>query len=175
MEFLTKEQLKERFSKRYELEEDLERMTPDDICLQLSFSDYAGDTVDQAYIGYFEKNYKKQLGKTIFIDSTKYNGENCFVFGELAKKIQEETENYPLGFENVEDFYSEMEYKAYYKTLKDIRKDLRKDYIIKKGSSDRMEDLAREGYIRFHDSFNAPDCDPFIDKLEEEGLIVKRK
>ena len=71
--------------------------------ISFAYTDYGGDFLDKVAIAYFSENYPENIIK----ENSGYGGENAFVFGEPAKEWMETTENYPLGFENIEDFYYE--------------------------------------------------------------------
>lgn len=60
---------------------------------------------DRVAIAYFKENHPDN----IVYESTSWNGENAYIFGEIAKEFKEATDNYLLGFENIEDYYWEKE------------------------------------------------------------------
>lgn len=181
--YLTKEQLvKREYTASRELEAiinaHIETMKDDEIVLYLAYTDYGGSSWDHALIEYLRKNYKKEFGKTIHAEYTGYYGQNCFIFGELAKRIKEASEDYPLGFENFEDFYYEMESKAINRDLTDFRKYLRRKYVIlrKDDSFELMKDIIRDGYFKYDNSFNSVDFNEenLINLFLEAELIKKR-
>ena len=63
-----------------------------DIYLNFAYTDYGGSFLDKVIISYF---------KDIVHERTSWNGENAFIFGEPANV---------LGFDDLEDYYTEMEY-----------------------------------------------------------------
>ena len=71
--------------------------------ISFAYTDYGGDFLDKVAIAYFSEKYPENTIK----ENSGYGGENAFVFGEPAKEWIETTENYPLGFQDIEDFYYE--------------------------------------------------------------------
>lgn len=71
------------------------------IYINFAYTDYGGDFFDRVSIAYFKENYPDN----IVYESTSWNGENAYIFGEIAKKFKEETDNYLLGFESMEDYF----------------------------------------------------------------------
>jgi len=83
------------------------KMQPNDVVINFGYSDYGGDFFDKVCIAFFAENYPNNIVK----ETTYYSGENAFIFGEVAAEFLEVTENYLLGFDNIESFYYEMENK----------------------------------------------------------------
>ena len=50
--------------------------------IHFGYTDYGGTFMDKVGIAYFKKNYPKN----ILSEKSGYNGENAFVFGEVADK-----------------------------------------------------------------------------------------
>lgn len=71
------------------------------IILNFAFTDYGGDFFDKIVIEHFEKEHPENIAS----ENTYYFGKNAFIFGDVAKDFLEESENYILGFENIEDYY----------------------------------------------------------------------
>lgn len=84
---------------------ELAKSKQSDIYINFAYTDYGGDFFDRVAIAYFKENYPDN----IVYESTEWNGENAYIFGEIAKKFKEETDNYLLGFENMEDYFQEKE------------------------------------------------------------------
>jgi len=85
-----------------ELKEELKNhVKENDFVICFAYTDYGGDFFDKIAIEYFKKYYKDN----IIIEKTRYNGKNAFLFGEVAQEFWKETENYLLGFDELEEFY----------------------------------------------------------------------
>lgn len=78
-----------------------------DIYLNFAYTDYGGSFLDKVIISYFKKYYPEN----IVHERTSWNGENAFIFGEPAKELYDFIKNgYILGFDCLEQYYTEMEY-----------------------------------------------------------------
>lgn len=78
-----------------------------DIYLNFAYTDYGGSFLDKVIISYFKEYYPKN----IVHERTSWNGENAFIFGEPAKELYDFIKNgYILGFDCLEQYYTEMEY-----------------------------------------------------------------
>lgn len=84
--------------------------------IAFGYSDYGGDFFDKVAIAYFRENYPDN----IIWGNIAFGGETAVVFGEPAKEYMEQTENYPLGFENIENAFYEAEYDARYEGINDF-------------------------------------------------------
>lgn len=78
-----------------------------DIYLNFAYTDYGGSFLDKVIISYFKEYYQEN----IVHEKTSWNGENAFIFGEPAKELYNlmKVDNV-LGFDDLEDYYTEMEY-----------------------------------------------------------------
>lgn len=78
-----------------------------DIYLNFAYTDYGGSFLDKVVISYFKKYYPEN----IVYERTSWNGENSFILGEPAKELYDFIKNgYILGFDCLEQYYTEMEY-----------------------------------------------------------------
>ena len=78
-----------------------------DIYLNFAYTDYGGSFLDKVIISYFKEYYPE----SIVHEKTSFNGENAFIFGEPAKELYDLMKVYNvLGFDDLEDYYTEMEY-----------------------------------------------------------------
>lgn len=78
-----------------------------DIYLNFAYTDYGGSFLDKVIISYFKEYYPEN----IVHEKTSWNGENAFIFGEPAKELYNLMKvNNVLGFYDLEDYYTEMEY-----------------------------------------------------------------
>lgn len=84
---------------------ELAKSKQSDIYINFAYTDYGGDFFDRVAIAYFKENHPDN----IVYESTSWNGENAYIFGEIAKEFKEATDNYLLGFEDIEDYYYEKE------------------------------------------------------------------
>lgn len=77
------------------------------IYLNFSYTNYGGSFLDKVIISYFKEYYPEN----IVHEKTSWNGENAFVFGKPAKELYNlmKVDNV-LGFDDLEDYYTEMEY-----------------------------------------------------------------
>lgn len=81
--------------------------------VNLAYTDYGGEFFDIIVMDYFLKHHPEH----IITETTGWNGRNAFLFGDVAAAFIEETEKYPLGFENLEDYYYTREKEEYDKTF----------------------------------------------------------
>lgn len=78
-----------------------------DIYLNFAYTNYGGSFLDKVIISYFKENYPEN----IVYEKTSWEGENAFIFGEPAKELYDFIKNgYILGFDCLEQYYTEMEY-----------------------------------------------------------------
>lgn len=78
-----------------------------DIYLNFAYTDYGGSFLEKVIISYFKEYYPEN----IVHEKTSFNGENAFIFGEPAKELYNLMKVYNvLGFDDLEDYYTEMEY-----------------------------------------------------------------
>ena len=143
-----------------------------DLVLSCAYTDYGGTFFDKVTIAYFKKYYKDNIISEI----TSYNGENAFIFGEIVNKFIEENESYPLGFENIEEFFYNMEYEIEERDFKSFLNDLRKysNYKIKRGAMNFLREN-RSGYypvLTTGVDFNSTELEEY---LVENKQIIKNK
>lgn len=86
------------------------------VYINLAYTSYGGTFVDNCLIQYFKQFYPE----SIIYESTSWNGENVFVFGEIAETFLDETKGYFLGFENFEDYFFDKEYQCQVDGLKEL-------------------------------------------------------
>ena len=101
----------------------------DNVVISFAYTDYGGDFLDKVAIRYFEENYPENT----LVENTIYGGQNAYVCGEPAQEWIDSTDDYPLGFENIEDLYYEMQNEAEYESFDMFLDDLeRDDYVFDK-------------------------------------------
>ena len=87
--------------------------------INIAYTDYGGSFFDKVLISYFKKKYPKN----IVSESICWNGENAFIFGDIVDKLIEETKEYILGFEDIENYYCNMEQEEYNKYIDGLIRD----------------------------------------------------
>ena len=87
-----------------------------DIIVNFAYTDYGGHFIDNVFIQYFEEN--KSI--TFAVQETVYYGKNAILWGKEAQEVKAQSVNYPLGYENIEDFYYQKENEAIDKGIIDF-------------------------------------------------------
>lgn len=162
----------------YELQDDLRKKlgidenaysVGDNVVISFAYTDYGGDFLDKVAIEYFKENYPDNT----LSENTSYSGENAFVFGEPAQEWIDSTEDYPLGFEDFEGFYSEKENDAEYESYEYFLSDLERDYTFdtEEVMSWLMEN--KGGYYSMTTQGLDFSSSDLTDELLDEGLISK--
>jgi len=145
----------------------------DNVVISFAYTDYGGDFLDKVAIRYFQENYPENT----LVENTSYNGENAYVFGEPAKEWIESTEDYPLGFENIEELYYEMQNESEYESFEYFLDDLQKydGYVFDKDEvmSWLMEN--RGGYYSMTTQGLDFSSSNLTDELVNEGLVRKEE
>lgn len=138
--------------------------------IHFGYTDYGGTFGDRVAIAYFKKHHPKN----ILWENSGYNGENAFVFGKVADEYLEETAKYPLGYEDIEDFYYEMQNKQEEKDYKDFVKDLKRTYKVSPNTlSWLMEN--KSGYYQLEPNMLDFSYEELTKELIEEGLVKAKK
>lgn len=156
-----------------ELKEKIQKkVKKDETIIHFGYSDYGGQFFDKVAIEYFKENHPKNT----ISENTGYNGQVAFVFGKPAEEFVEESKDGNiLGYETLQDTYSEMEREAEEKSFKFFLDDIKDKYTVKKGALDKLEE-ERSGYYSIMSDgqldFSYSELTSF---LEKEGLIVKNK
>lgn len=147
------------------------KMGEDTMVLNFAYTDYGGDFFDKVAIKFFEENYPDN----IVVENTAYSGQNAIVFGEPAREFAEVSERYLLGFDNIEDYYYEMQYEQEREDFENFLDDLKDDdYEVKPEAIDWLIEN-RTGYYSMLPSgldFNYSDLEK---ELVNEGLIQKKE
>lgn len=73
--------------------------------ISLSYTNYGGTYLEKVFIQYLKENHPNN----ILVENTIYSGENAIVFGYIVEDIIEASKDYPLGYEDFEDYYSSKE------------------------------------------------------------------
>jgi antirestriction protein len=135
--------------------------------IAFAYTDYGGDILDKYAIEYFLENHPNN----IVVESTSYSGKNAFVFGKPAKEWMEETQDYPLGFEDFESFYYDKENEDFEEGINFFIEDLKRDYSF---DEDEVRDSLLEqfsGYFNVSTSGLDYSEDTMINYLKENDLI----
>jgi len=142
----------------------------DNVVISFAYTDYGGDFLDKVAIRYFEENYPQNT----LVENAGYGGQNAFVFGEPAQEWIDTTDDYPLGFENIEDLYYEMQNEAEYESFDMFLDDLeRDDYVFDRDEVMNWLMENKGGYYSMTTQgldFSYSDLE---DELVNEGLISK--
>lgn len=106
-----------------------------------AYTDYGGTFWDKVCIAYFKQNFPDNF----VFENCGWNGENGILFNtpedtNLVEDFREATENYLLGYGNLEELYTEMEWEQTKGDFKWFLDDLQRDYFIKAGSLDFLLD-----------------------------------
>lgn len=145
-----------------------EKISEGEEVLSFSYTDYGGDFFDKVGIEYFIENYPDN----IVWEHTCYSGKNGIIFGDVVKEFKERTENYLLGFDDIESFYYEMTNEVEHENFTRFIEDLKRDYVVSDGCMDWLINN-RSGYY----SVTTQGLDfcyfDLIKVLETEGLITK--
>lgn len=83
------------------LMEILKKDVSTDKCIAISYTNYGGTYLEKVFIQYLKENHPDN----ILIENTIYSGENAIVFGYIVDDIIEASKDYPLGYEDFEDYY----------------------------------------------------------------------
>jgi antirestriction protein len=164
--------LKDAFASDDLREELKSKMKEGDDIVAFAYTDYGGDFFDKVAIEYFEKNYPDN----IVVERTAYSGKNAIVFGEPAKEFIEASENYILGYEDIESFYYEMQYEQETEDYERFLKDLEtyEGYKVSENALDWLLEN-KSGYYTMTTQgldFSSTDLEK---ELLEEGLIEKEE
>jgi hypothetical protein len=73
--------------------------------INVAYTDYGGAFFDKVLIAFFAEKHPD----SIVFEDTSYSGQNAFIFGPIADEFLEASENYPLGFDGLEDYYYTMQ------------------------------------------------------------------
>jgi hypothetical protein len=142
----------------------------DNVVISFAYTDYGGDFLDKVAIIYFQENYPENT----LVENAGYGGQNAYVFGEPAQEWIDSTDDYPLGFEDIESFYYDMVNEAEYESFEYFLDDLeRDDYVFDK---DEVMDWLMEnkgGYYSMTTQGLDFSYSDLTDELVDEGLISK--
>lgn len=107
-----------------------------DIYLNFAYTDYGGSFLDKVIISYFKEYYPGN----IVHEETSWNGENAFIFGDIAKELYDFIKKGDvLYFDDLEQYYTEMEHNII--TVEAQR------YIVDNGISNESYDTVCEWLI----------------------------
>ena len=142
----------------------------DNVVISFAYTDYGGDFLDKVAIRYFEENYPENT----LVENAGYGGQNAFVFGEPAQEWIDTTDDYPLGFENIEDLYYEMQNQAEYESFDMFLDDLeRDDYVFDRDEVMNWLMENRGGYYSMTTQGLDFSYSDLTEELIDEGLISK--
>ena len=107
--------------------------------VNLSYTDYGGTLLDKVLIAFLKEKYTDN----IIFEKTSWNGENAFVFGNVAKEIIKNRDSLFSEFYELEDFYVEFEDTEYEKEAVSFMR----DNGFKKRKDDIIEWLTENGRV----------------------------
>jgi hypothetical protein len=146
------------------------KMKEGDQIVAFAYTDYGGDFFDKVAIEYFKENHPEN----IVSERTAYNGQNGIVFGEPASEFLEAYESYILGYEDMENFYYQMENEETEDSFEFFLRDLSiyGEYKVSERAMDWLMEN-KGGYYSMTTQgldFSSSDLER---ELLEEGLIKK--
>jgi hypothetical protein len=126
MESLTLKSFKEGKGFWADREEDIKELeaqglTDDSIIINFAYTDYGGHFIDRVAIEFFKNE------KCFRAYDTVYYGQNAILWGDVAKAFKEQSQNYPLGYAGLEDFYYQKEYEAQATTADELLEDYKNE------------------------------------------------
>jgi hypothetical protein len=163
------EELKEKLRKAIGIEGDVIQET-DTPVIAFGFTDYGGDFYDKIAIAYFSEYYPDNT----LVEPTAYSGYNAFVYGKPAQDYIEQTENYLLGFEDMETLYYEAQLHEEEQAFDDFIKDLNDEkYLF---DEDMVKDWLmqnRTGYYSMTTTGLDYSSSELTDALLQQGLLIE--
>lgn len=114
-----------------QLVNELTALNPNEVVINLAYTDYGGTIIDKLLISYL----LEEGSKDIIVEQTSWNGQNAFVYGKTAQEIFDcITNGYVLGFDNLEEYYYDKENEAIYEAINELeidedKRDLAFDYL----------------------------------------------
>lgn len=160
----------EYFASEELLNELKSKISENDIIVNFAYTDYGGDFFDKVCIEYFSEKYPQNIVKEL----TCYSGENAFIFGEVAKEFIESTDNYLLGFEDLESFYYDMEYKEEIKGFEYFIESIDRDkYEISENAIDLLSENKGGSYSVLTSGLDYSESD-LIEYCINEGILKEK-
>ena len=77
--------------------------------VNIAYSNYGGTFLDKVLISFIENDHPNN----IVSENSAWNGKNAFIFGNILQQLIEDTNDYLLKFETLEEYFCEMEQKEY--------------------------------------------------------------
>jgi len=136
--------------------------------VNVAYTDYGGDFFDKVLIAYFLAKHPEN----IITEPTSYYGKNAFIFGDLVPAFVEETERYPLGFEDLEEFFCQMEDEEYTTAIDSILKDDLNKYTF---DPEAVREWFDENFRGWHNitTQGVDYCSSeLFDTMEKDGVIT---
>ena len=143
-----------------------------DQVLNFAYTDYGGDFFDKVAIEFFLENYPDN----IVVENTMYSGKNAIVFGKPARKFAEASERYLLGFDNIEDYYYQMQYEQEREDFERFLDDMEKynNYKVSKEALDWLLENKSGYYSILPSGLDYSESD-LEEELVNEGLLEKNE
>ena len=153
-------------------EELAKKISEDELFLNVAYTDYGGDFFEKVLIEYFKENDPEH----ILYESTIYCGQNAVIFGDFIEEFCAVTDNYLLGWDDLEEFYTNLEYKQTVEAFECFIEDslVFEDYQFNKEKV--MNWLMEQKYGQFSMYPNMLDfcSSDLTEELEAENLITKK-
>lgn len=143
----------------------LEKVGNSDFVFNFAYTNYGGTLLDKAMIAFANKYYPE----CIVSENTSWNGENAFVFGELAKIIGESNDIIYADYKaNFEDFVMEMENDLEIKAFIEVSSQF-------EDANDAFDWLSehRSGYYQCEPNYLDYNEAELIDTLQDNGFVLK--
>jgi len=143
-----------------------------DPMINFAYTDYGGDVFEITCINFFSEKYPDN----IMVEDTSYYGKNAMVYNTpnnptLVQDFLEATDNYLLGFENIEETFQDVEDKFFDEFVNYVLTDSLRGYAFDKEKVSNWLYEEKSGYyntttqgIDFNES-------ELIKELRKTGLI----
>jgi len=151
--------------------EALELIKDDEIIVNFAYTDYGGDFFDKVAIEYFAEDFPDN----IIWEDTSYYGKNAILFGDIVPEFIEETENYLLGFRDIEDYFYEREHEEEYKFYKWLLDDIKDEYDFDYQKALNWLGEEKGGCYAVMPSGVDCYCSELIDELVRKEIIKEKK
>ena len=125
----------ENYCASAQLVNELTASHPDEVVINLSYTDYGGSIVDKLLISYL----LEEGSKDIIVEQTSWNGQNAFVFGETAEELEAcIIPGYVLGFDNLAEYYCDKTNESIHEVINELqidesKRELAYDYLSENG------------------------------------------
>lgn len=102
------------------------------LALNVAYTNYGGAFIEKCLISFMKERYPEH----ILCEETSWDGENAFIFGEIAEIIRD---NSFLAVDGFEDYFLDKEYKLVSETADDLYENWTRDQDKELTEKDEME------------------------------------